>query len=408
VIRKQYKSTGGRLAFVCPAGLAFLLLLLAGPPSGASAERFSCLADSDTCPLVMIEGDPWHELPGSVPSPFRGYADPSVRRDPVTGRLWLTYSYLSTHLDPGPAAGVSIHLASSDDGGDTWQFRRTLERSRPIVDAEPPFTLGVSVHEVSTLTPTSSGRRRWFGMHFRYFSPLGGEGRHPTSFQLRLRRAARPTGLGRGPEQRLAGWLVGEEWRTDVDLSALAPELGECAAWTEPSLFHQDSTLYLVAQCIVLDRTSLARRPRQEFVGVFASSGNGPRRGIEWRWLGKLTTWEDARALGAPVLTQPEVTMARDGLLRLLVTPKVLQPDERHRGCRALRLESLDPPRLTRTAAGRPVVTADIRSPDSTGLGPGLCSYDSESSTGILFVRTDIDLEPLDAVFSLHATGIHP
>ena len=92
----------------------------------------------------------------------------------------------------------------------------------------------------------------------------------------------------------------------------------------------------------------------------------------------------------------------------LLVTPKRLGPRELHKGCRALELESLDPPRLGRDGAGKPIVRADVRSSDSSGLGPGLCSYDPASSTGILFVRTEIDLALPEIVFRLHATGIHP
>ncbi len=125
-------------------------------------------------------------------------------------------------------------------------------------------------------------------------------------------------------------------------------------------------------------------------------------------WRGKLTTADDARALGGDVLTQPDVAWRRDGGLVLLVTPKRLGVTPSHRGCRALELEALANPRLGRRAAGRPIVRADIRSSDSTGLGPGLCAYDPASETGILFVRTEIDLARPDIDFRLHATGVHP
>ena len=45
-----------------------------------------------------------------------------------------------------------------------------------------------------------------------------------------------------------------------------------------------------------------------------------------------------------------------------------------------------------------------------TGIGPGLCSYDAASETGVLLVITDIDpsASPPRFVFSLRATGVHP
>ncbi len=403
-----------------PAALAMVVALgtlsiaaLAPRCAAGSALRFDCLANSAGCPEVVIEGDPWPEIPGLGPSPFRGYGDPSIRKAPNGNRLWLSYSFLSLHTEPGDPSivegTVGIHLASSDDGGETWQFRRKLWRPRTLSDPAPPGGAGISAHEVSSLTPWISGSRvRWFGMQFQYFIPFGPEGRRPNSMHFRVRRARRPVKLGRPPEARLGGQLTDPVWQLDVNLSTLDPSLAPCSIWTEPSLFGQEGRLFLVAQCLIYDVASGKRRPKQEFVGVFVTEGTGPVDRFDWRWLGKLTTSSDAKTLKGAVLTQAEVTTSRDGSLLLLVTPKRLKPRERHRGCRALELASLDPPRLRRDDAGKPIVRADIRSPDSTGLGPGLCSYDPASSTGILFVRTEIDEVLPEVIFRLHETGIHP
>ena len=47
---------------------------------------------------------------------------------------------------------------------------------------------------------------------------------------------------------------------------------------------------------------------------------------------------------------------------------------------------------------------------DGNGLGAGLCTYDAKSETGVMMVITSFDLcpKPVDIVFSLRATGIHP
>lgn len=405
--RTRRPTPVARLAI--PAALALTVAATAAGAAGRPPLRLDCRAQSPDCPEVVIEGDPHFRLPGLGWSPFRGYGDPSLRRDPASGRLWLSYSYLGLHPRPAPETGVSIHLAASDDGGGSWRFERVLAASAGELDPAPPGGPGVSVHEVSTLAPLGEGAAaRWFGMHLRYFQPFGPEGRRPGSFHFRLRRSGTPTGLGAGREARLAGPLLDPVWRADLDLSTLHPDLASCAAWTEPALYGLDGTLYLVAQCLVVDPATGARRPEAEFLGVFASNGRGDLRRLDWAWRGKLTDRRDARALGGQVLTQPDVARAGDGGLLLLVTPKRLAGGERHKGCRALALASLDPPRLRRDAGGRPVVRADVRSSDSTGLGPGLCAYDPASSTGILFVRTEIDLATPQIVFRLHATGVHP
>ncbi len=397
-----------QLAAMTLAGFA----CLSGVSRSETAIRFDCLARSSDCPEVRIEGDPWFEIAGFGPSPFRGYGDPSVRKDPRSDRLWMTYSYLSVVAGAGSPppneTTVSIHLASSDDHGETWQLRRDLWPARSETDPSPAGGSGVSVHEVSTLAPVEDGARpRWYATHLRYFEPFGPEGRRPSSFHFVLGRSRRPKKVAKGRQARIGGPLTDSAWVPDLDLSSVDPEISECSVWTEPSLFGSGGRLHLIAQCLVFDSETGARKRKREFIGVFRADGARAHR-LEWEWLGKLTTRADARALGGHVLSQPEVTTGRDGGLLLLVTPKRLTPRELHLGCRALALESLDPPRLGRKANGKPIVLADIRSSDSTGLGPGLCSYDPASSTGVLLVRTEVDLDLPEVVFRLHATGIHP
>ncbi len=411
VARSSAGNEGARIEFARAAVLALsAVLLVSAAAAGAVPVRFDCRADNPQCPEMRIEGDPFFTLPGPSPSPFRGYGDPAVRKDPSSDRLWLSYSYLHLHRPrSSPEFGVSIHLASSDDGGESWQFVRSLATSAHETDPSPTGGKGVSVHEVSTLAPLErrSGTR-WFGMHLRYFEPFGDEDRRPQSVHFRLSRSPSPRGLGRGREARLGGALTDPAWRPDLDLSTLDPELARCALWTEPALYGLDETLYMVAQCLVIDPLTGRRNRNAEFLGVFATDGEGPRARLDWTWRGRLSDRRDAAALGGHVLTQPDVARARDGSLLLLVTPKRLSPRPRHRGCRVLELESLDPPRLRRDAAGKPIVRADLRSSDSTGLGPGLCAYDPASTTGVLFVRTEIDLATPEIVFRLHATGVHP
>jgi hypothetical protein len=76
---------GFSLAAIVPAAMA------------AMAGEKDCAAPA--CPDISLAGDREFTLPNGEPGPFRGFADPTVRRDPVTGRLWMAYSWPSVRID---------------------------------------------------------------------------------------------------------------------------------------------------------------------------------------------------------------------------------------------------------------------------------------------------------------------
>src|SRR5580704_15474928 len=138
------------------------------------AVTFDCRADNRHCTELLIVGDPPAQVPGFGPAPFRGFGDPSLRRDPKRGSLWLSYSWVSTLIAPTSRPGkpvidigVGIHLARSDDNGRTFQYVKTLWSSeRETYEG----TEGYSGHEVSTIAPMSTG---WAALDLRYFNPRG-------------------------------------------------------------------------------------------------------------------------------------------------------------------------------------------------------------------------------------------
>jgi hypothetical protein len=62
---------------------------------------------------------------------------------------------------------------------------------------------------------------------------------------------------------------------------------------------------------------------------------------------------------------------------------------------------------VQRDAAGQAVQLARITGDDSS-FGPGLCTYDAASKTGVLMVLHIFNEDPFDLEFSLRATGVHP
>src|SRR3990172_3547499 len=137
------------------AAIAVLAAALAagdtGGPAGATGT-FHC-ALSPACPEVTIAGDPFATL-GGGPAPYRGYGDPSLERDPDTGDIWLSYSWLDVLVsNPGPPPvvdfGVRTHLAKSPDGGQTFAFVRAINATSPITHPDSGVP-GWTIHEVST------------------------------------------------------------------------------------------------------------------------------------------------------------------------------------------------------------------------------------------------------------------
>jgi hypothetical protein len=381
--------------------------------------QFDCRDNSD-CPAISIAGDPVYVLPNGKPGPFRGLADPSMRKDPDSNRIWMSYSYTGIHAEPGSQPGkpiitpyVSIHLAHSDDNGRHWRFDKNLWESTEGKDQGYTKAVGYSIHEVSTISPfVRSNKTTWFGLHLRYFLRKGDpiDKRLPASFHHRLTMVKTPLDIGKRKEARLTNPLTAPGWGSNVNLSRLDPALKHCTLWSEPALFQDKQKLYLIVECLRLD---LSKRPPvrvydQEFNGVFVARPGKDVTRLRWRWLGKITDHKVAQELNSKILTQVDIARARDGSLLLIVTPtnstggKVIA----HKGCRVLEIESLDPPKLARHRDGSLKVRAAITSSDAESAG--LCTYDPASETGVVLVRTRIDLKAPLLFWQMHATGVHP
>jgi hypothetical protein len=127
-----------------------------------------------------------------------------------------------------------------------------------------------------------------------------------------------------------------------------------------------------------------------------------------WRFVGTLAGENEARDLGAPGLTQIDLTHGTDGQLLLIATPDDFSTslmDFVHYGCRAVEVASIDPPRLARDGNGKLKVRAVVKAPD-TPIGPGACAYEPASETGILLVRREKGKGFMTA--SISKTGLRP
>lgn len=388
--------------------LGFIILLLItgislAPTTTAQDNdepiMFHCALD-DTCPEILIGGNPFAQI-GNSPAPFRGYGDPSLEYDPSTDTLWLSYSWLDvlvtpTDADPLIDFGVRTHLAQSTDHGQSFQFERAVNETTQFSHSEANLD-GWLIHEVSTLVHQPDGD--WQIMWLSYFDPFG-ETVDRFDFYYAHTTASTPEELGDTSQAWIRGFATSDIYEARYNLSAIG-ELGDCAVFTEPALFSDGTDTYLATGCIVVDGGQ--RRPEHERVVLLRQTN------ASYEYLGILLDAEDAAFVNADRLEQADISFSHDGAILLIITPILDNADPQHQGCIVYEIDDLSTAHVKRDADNHPIPRAIITA-DGNGLGPGLCTYDPASETGIMLVITSVDLvsNPPDIIFSLRATGIHP
>jgi hypothetical protein len=377
-------------------GVVAAITAWGGSLSETNAEvTFHCTWDA-ACPEITIAGDPEATLGGN-PAPFRGYGDPSLENDPVTGTIWMSYSWLEvlvSSIGPPPVTdfGVETHLARSDDGGQTWTFVRKLNDNAAIDHPDTPET-GWTSHEVSTIAKRGGD---WEALWLTYFDPYGPPGYHDIYFQRSL--AANPNALGDSAEPWADGWLTSPSFGAQIDFSAM-PELSDCAAPTEPALLTHEGETYLAMNCVVI--VGGERRPDLERLVLLKETPAG------YEYIGVLLDYDDAVANGGERFEQVDLSIAENGAVLLIGTPITEASQPNHLGCKVFEVTDLEAAAVRRETSGEPAVLASITGEDDT-IGAGLCTYDAASDTGVVMVLHSVTSNPVEVVFSMRATGVHP
>lgn len=355
--------------------------------------RFHC-ADDSTCPEIIVAGDP------VASDSIRGLGDPSLEYDSNTDTLWMSYSWLDViatdPVDPDLINfGIRTHLAMSSDAGRSFQFVRAINVA--AVENQPGATQpGYSTHEVSTLAKSPLGQ--WQVLWLRYFSFAAGTGDR-SDFRYQRTVANDPTELGDDQEDWVRGTALSPSISAVHNLS-LTPELADCTIYTEPALYASNTATYLATHCIVINAQGQRDETAERLV-LLREESNG------YTYLGELLDAADAAELGADKLEQADISIARDGSLLLIVTPIVDSALPPHQGCVVFEIEEIEAARVKRDTSGA-ALPRSIITGDGSGLGPGLCTYDAASETGVILVIPTLATDPLDATFSMRATGIHP
>jgi hypothetical protein len=313
--------------------------------------------------------------------------------------VWLSYSWLDTSVTPpGDRVDfrVATHLARSDDGGRTFRFVRAVNVPDRRLHWDDSSLDGFVEHEVSSLVFRATDFELvWLS----YFDPLGDGATNRRDMYVESTIAAAPEALGDVVSPIVRGNLTTAS-AGGLDASTL-PGLADCGVFTEPALVTSAGVTYLAANCLSFE--GFSRRLDRDRSVLLREEGAG------LALVGTLLDGADAARLGGERFEQLDFSVARDGTPILIGTPILEASDPQHQGCVVLELEDVAAARVRREPDGAPHVRYRL-SAEGNGLGPGLCTYDAASETGVLMVSTRFDVASTPPVvgFSIHATGVHP
>ena len=205
-----------------------------------------CVPGTPGVEEILVSGDPHAETPPGY-NLFSGYADPSIRKDPDSDTIWLAYSYPHYKLDQNPyAPSVEIHLARSENSGDSWNFTKVLWETEPITNPAEPGQQGYLDHETVNLLPVKeNGTTTWYAVRTNYFIPDSGgfKARPANSFHLTILKASTPESLSNGQKGIFGGSLTHENWNA---VKLVPQELsGYYFFWNEPALYYENKRIYL-------------------------------------------------------------------------------------------------------------------------------------------------------------------
>ncbi|WP_455220477.1 sialidase family protein [Kaarinaea lacus] len=350
-----------------------------------------------------------------------GIFDPSVERDPDTGRMWMSYSSVNTssysvYTTPDVIYWqVSIRLAYSDDNGVTWQdagFVATpavetlvgpLTESHPTGDI-PANSLGIWQSETSSLVydPSAPVNERWKLIWHQYLNA------NLTSYfadyaWIALKMASTPEGLETATAIKLFGGFGLQADNTITTPPVFAPiggapmiqlntdlsnsiggadrsELDFCI-FAEPGFYASDTSLYLASYC-----ADVSTVPLTEYIVYFRCTGPcNISNAASWEYVGRLLSPADAQTTTGDHHYQAPAIVERDGSTYLIVTQVDTTLGDRYNGCKVYEFADIDSNQLIRDMSN---ILVEVRSvgvidgDDTTHFGA--CDTFSELDGGIL------------------------
>lgn len=350
-----------------------------------------------------------------------GIFDPSVTRDPATGRLWMSYSSVSTssYYDPSVYWGVAIRLAFSDDDGATWTDAGITVATNvevivgPLTEANPDADIpansqGIWQSETSSLIydPSAPANERWKLVWHQYLNA------NLTSFfvdygWIAMRMADSPMALASATTVKLFGGaglqadssLTGSpvfspvggapaiQLNTDLSQAAVGANLTDLnlCIFAEPGLYATTNAVYLAIYCADAS-TVMSEGKVTEYLEYFRClSPCNMTNAMSWEYLGRLLTPADAQDATGNHFYQAPAIVEIDSVAYLIVTPVDATTDERYNGCRVYQFTDIDTNQLQRNGGNLLEIT---RVDGSDGTHNGACAMYPGLAGGILLSET--------------------
>ncbi len=358
---------------------------------------------SSTCATLTVPQSP-------ATGEFSGFADPTIRKDPSTGTVWLGYSWPHA-WNPGANStdAVDLYLTSSNDNGVTWGTTTPLWASYETTDPSNGNTAYTSNEILNILPGQVNGQsgKTWFSIHLSYYVDL-----HTPIVDALVRTssmvftwATSPGGLASAPASQTFTFIANgaSQIAANLNLTTLDPSLANCEQWGEPALLMKNGDLYMALLC-KYGTSSTSMQPAKNFYGVFEATPNLSEPPANWGWQynGVLAGPAQAALLeGHQFFYEMDLATRSDGSIVATVSPADDIPNPSDPGtsiqyvygCRVLLVESLDKGSigLALDVNGQLEVLASITasdvSPANGDSSSGACTYEPQTSNGVVFVR---------------------
>ncbi|MBU1425850.1 MAG: glycoside hydrolase [Gammaproteobacteria bacterium] len=385
------KSISGLCAFGA-------ILLLAGCGGGSSA---------DTLPppeRITFAGVGAH-----------GIFDPSVARDPASGRIWMSYSA----VDPSalwPTQNIIVvatRLAYSDDNGKTWTDSGAIisDYLDVTIPLAAPDNAGTWVNEVSQLVydPGATPNERWKILWHHYL--LINNVRHFEHGWLGMKMAGTPEGLAAAQEVKLfAGNLYNSDNDTQNGITRsplggaplihldteLDPALNTCL-FSEPGMYASGSALYLSVLCVKYPGFS------HSIALLKCDSPCTTGSAASWSYLGTVLQDSDAAAIGFDTGFSASGLFESAGSMYLVATPVQTAgapwPDY-YSGCRVYRFSNIDSA-LLQTSGSQPALIGSVHG--TAGSFNGACAYNASANmSGMLYSEANTSVTDIFRIYMSH------
>ena len=345
-----------------------------------------------------------------------GIFDPSVTKDPDTGRVWMSYSSVKTSMYY-PAStywAVSIRLAVSDDNGASWQDAGVVAASTETLvgpmPANHPANLpsgeipvdsqGIWQSETSSLVYDASAptNERWKLIWFQYLNANLVSYFADYSW-IAMKMAATPEGLLTATAVKLFGGAGLQPENTNAASPVFAPIAGapqiqlnadltqssgnatlsnlDLCIFAEPGLHATSNAIHLAIYC-----ANAATNPITEYIEYFrCASPCDITLASSWEYLGRLLTPADALAATGNHHFQAPSLVERNAKTYLMVTPVDTTSGERYNGCRVYEFTDINSNLLLRDNG---LLVERKRIDGESGTHNGACAATGDLVGGIL------------------------